>query len=283
MIKKSFFLLLLQFIFLPTIIEAARIDTLRVHSASMNKEIATLIIVPTPASEQDAGAVYPVLYLLHGHGGNESNWLGVRPDLGTLADKYGLYIVCPDAQNSWYWDSPVQLESKYETFISIELPAYIDAHYATVPSRLGRAITGFSMGGHGALWNALRHPEVFGVAGSTSGGVDIRPFSDNWNLKELLGSYEEFPTHWENHTVINLIEGFSEKMCVPTLIIDCGMDDFFLEVNQALHHKLVEKGIRHDFILRPGAHDGAYWANSIEYQLLFFHLFFSSHLPTTKV
>ena len=46
------------------------------------------------------------------------------------------------------------------------------------------------MGGHGALWLAIRHQDIFGAAGSTSGGVDIRPFPDNWDMKKQLGEYK---------------------------------------------------------------------------------------------
>lgn len=58
------------------------------------------------------------------------------------------------------------------------------------------------------------------------------------------------------------------------LIIDCGEQDFFLDVNKALHAKLLERKIDHDFITRPGAHNGKYWNNSIDYQILFFDKFF---------
>lgn len=75
----------------------------------------------------------------------------------------------PDGANSWYWDSPLDPASQFETFVAQELPDWIDARYLTIPSREGRAVTGLSMGGHGALWVALRHKDRFGAAGSTSG------------------------------------------------------------------------------------------------------------------
>ena len=74
---------------------------------------------------------------------------------------------------SWYWNSPVDPKSQYETFISDELIKAIDSKYKTIKNRTGRAITGLSMGGHGALYLAIKHQDVFGAAGSMSGGVDI--------------------------------------------------------------------------------------------------------------
>jgi len=63
----------------------------------------------------------------------------------------------------------------------------------------------------------------------------------------------------------------------PALIIDCGTEDFFFNVNKNLHEQLMYRNIPHDFITRPGSHNWAYWSNAIQYQLLFMHNFFASH------
>ena len=90
-----------------------------------------------------------------------------------------MIIVCPDGGfGSWYWDSPVDAGSQYETYVSNELVTWIDSKYKTIKTRKGRAITGLSMGGQGALYLAFRHQDIFGAAGSMSGGVDIRPFPE---------------------------------------------------------------------------------------------------------
>ena len=102
-----------------------------------------------------------------------------------------MIFVCPDGENSWYWDSPINPSSQFETFVSQELPDWVDAHYPTLPSREGRAVAGLSMGGHGALWTAVRHKDRFGAVGSVSGGVDIRPFPDSWEMKAQLGEERE--------------------------------------------------------------------------------------------
>ena len=100
-----------------------------------------------------------------------------------MADTYGVIIVMPDGGfDSWYYDSPVEPTYRYETFVARELVEYIDSHYRTKAEPSARAIAGLSMGGHGALYLAIRHQNVFGAAGSLSGGVDIRPFPDNWNI-----------------------------------------------------------------------------------------------------
>ena len=247
-------------------LQAAQVDTLLVHSESMNKDIKVLAIRPDKAMR---GKKCPVIYLLHGYSDNHEKWLKVRPDLPEIADCDGIIFVCPDGgYDSWYWDSPVVPENRYETFISKELIAYVDANLSSIPDRSKRAITGLSMGGHGAMWLAIRHLDVFGAVGSTSGGLDIRPFPNNWGMKKYIGERDENLDAWNNHTVINQLDRIKDGDLA--IIIDCGVKDFFLGVNKAVHERLLEQKVNHDFILRPGGHNNTYWNNSIEYQILFF-------------
>ena len=252
---------------------AARVDTVMVRSRSMDKDVKVIYVLPDKALDGHSQAC-PAVYLLHGYGGDAGTWLGVKPELPRIADEKGFVFVCPDGENSWYWDSPLNPSYRYETFVSFELVEYTDSHYKTVAAPRGRAITGLSMGGHGALWNAFRHKDVFGAAGSTSGGVDIRPFPLNWEMDKQLGEFAANKARWDEHTVINQIDKIADGDLA--IIIDCGESDFFLEVNKDLHKRLLGRGIDHDFITRPGSHNGTYWNNSIDYQLLFFEKFFRS-------
>ena len=253
-------------------VQAARVDTVFVKSPSMNKDVKVVYILPDKAVAKNPQAC-PAVYLLHGYGGNARTWIGIRPELPQIADEKGIIFVCPDGKNSWYWDSPKDPSYRYETFISSELVNYTDTHYAAIPEKRGRAITGLSRGGHGKLWNAIRHKDVFGAAGSTSGGVDIRPFPNNWEMKKQLGELTANEAIWNNHTVINQVDKLANGDLA--LIIDCGESDFFLEVNKELHKRLLAYKIDHDFITRPGGHTGTYWNNSIDYQILFFSKFFN--------
>lgn len=249
----------------------AKVDTIMVKSPSMNKNVEVVLILPDAALGMNARSC-PTVYLLHGHSGNARSWIDIKPDLPQIADEKGIIFVCPDGKNSWYWDSPKDPAYRYETFVSKELTSFIDKNYKTVADKKARAITGLSMGGHGALFLAMRHKEIFGAAGSTSGGVDIRPFPNNWGMKKQLGEYAGNKQLWDGHTVVNQLDRIKDGELA--LIFDCGMGDFFLAVNEDLHKRLAGKGIKHDFILRPGTHNSAYWNNSIDYQILFFEKFF---------
>lgn len=250
---------------------SAQTDTIRVHSTVMNKDIKCVVIRPHPAT---AGSTHwPVIYLLHGHSGSYAQWPATAPQLQQDADEMGILFICPDGgYDSWYFDSPIDPSVRYETFMSKELIPYIDSHYPTISDRGHRAITGLSMGGHGALYLAIRHKDLFGAAGATSGGVDFRPFPNNWGLKKDLGDTAAQKANWENNTVVHAVDDLQNGQL--TLIFDCGASDFFLAVNRSLHQKLLDKKIDHDYIERPGGHNGAYWKNSIDYQILFFQKFF---------
>lgn len=274
MMKNKSILAGILLIFVAMGMRAAQVDTVMVESRAMNKGVKVVYVVPDKALGGQAQAC-PVIYLLHGYGGEAKSWITIKPELPRIADEKGIIFVCPDGKNSWYWDSPLNPAYRYETFVSSELIEYTDRHYQTVASRQGRAITGLSMGGHGALWNAFRHKDVFGAAGSTSGGVDIRPFPQNWEMSKQLGEFAANKKRWDEHTVINQIDKIQNGDLA--IIFDCGESDFFLEVNKDLHKRLLGRGIDHDFITRPGVHNNAYWNNSIDYQILFFEKFFSNH------
>ena len=249
---------------------AASVETREIYSEAMKKNISATYV--TPESYGKGTEPYPVVYLLHGYSGDHGQWLEFSP-LETLADRHDVIIACPDGGfSSWYFDSPEDPTFRYETHVAAEVVAFTDTNYRTIKSRRGRAITGLSMGGHGAMLLALRHKDVFGAVGSTSGGVDIRPFPDNWDIKEKLGTIKEHPDRWEALTVINNISLIKNNDLA--IIIDCGVDDFFIEVNRALHKKLLEAEINHDYIERPGEHNREYWHDSIKYQMLFFGEFF---------
>lgn len=254
---------------------AWKVDTLSISSRVMNRDIPNIVVVPEnygTGSESDQEP-YPVLYLLHGAGGTYKSWTEAAPITKELADRYNMIIVCPDGGvTSWYFDSPIDKNMQYESYITEELLKEIDERYNTVKGREGRAITGLSMGGHGAMYLALRHQNIWGAVGSTSGGLDLRPFPNSWNISKRIGEYSENRDIWEESSVVNMIYLLDGKSM--DIIFDCGVDDFFYDANKRVHEKLLQRNIPHDYIERPGGHNAKYWRNAIEYQMLFFNKFF---------
>lgn len=206
--KNRMILLLAVVLWLTSSVSAATVDRIAVRSEAMKKEIPVVVIVPDAAK---SGVRMPVLYLLHGYSGDQETWLNVKPSLPQMADRDSVIVVCPDGENSWYWDSPKDPSSRFETFVARELIDYVDAHYPTRGDRSGRAITGLSMGGHGGLWLSFRHKDTFGAGGSTSGGVDIRPFPENWEMAKQLGEEATNRKTWDDHTVMTQLDSISER------------------------------------------------------------------------
>jgi S-formylglutathione hydrolase FrmB len=249
-----------------TTTHAYRLEENQVRSERMDKDVPVNVITPDAYAE---GVPMPVIYLLHGFSDNYRSW-SQRGVVGSLADRYGIIFVMPDGgYDSWYFDSELTPEYQYETFVSKELVEYIDSRYTTVKGRNGRAITGLSMGGHGALYLGIRHQDTFGSMGAMSGGVDIRPFPNDWGIWKRLGKQDEHPENWEKNTVINMTHLLQPG--AMNIIVDCGTEDFFFEVNCALHEKLLDGKIPHEFYTRPGHHNWDYWMNAIKYQVLYFN------------
>lgn len=246
---------------------AARVDTVAVPSASMGLSVQAVVAVP------DGAGPFATVYLLHGHGGGAKDWpshLDAAGGIGAFADRYGVVIVCPDGgEDSWYLDSPRDPSSRMETFVARELPAWVEARYPVRPEGAARAITGLSMGGHGALLLALRYPERYAAAASMSGGVDLTQFPDRWSIARHVGPYAEDSLAWRAHSVVHLAARV-DTAGLPALLVDCGVDDFFLPANRRLHALLVERGIPHDYAERPGGHTWAYWTRALPYHLAFF-------------
>jgi S-formylglutathione hydrolase FrmB len=263
--KKLNFLLVLIF-FSQIAFSKTQVDTISIFSPKMNKEVKSVVILPENYS---ARRHYPVVYLLHGYSGNYANWVKTVPSIKTLATDYQFILVCPDGgYSSWYFDSPIDSTCQYETFITRDLLTYIDTHYSTIPDRSARAITGLSMGGHGALYIAIRNKELFANAGSMSGGVDLRTSTKLFDIAKRIGSIETNSADWDNRSVVNMVGLLKNNEL--NLIIDCGVSDFFYQINAGLHRRLLALKIDHDYIERPGDHNWEYWTNSIRYQMLFF-------------
>lgn len=251
----------------------AIVDTIEVFSNKMGRSIKNTIVLPAQYTEKrNPTRYFPVLYLLHGAQGSYRDW-PKKADLRSLASQYGVIIVCPDGQDSWYFDSPIDPNFQFETYVAHELRNYVETHYRTINHPKYRAITGLSMGGHGALWLAWRHPDIYGSCGSMEGGVDIYNFPNRWKVNERLGDFESNKEVWREHSVMSLVPTLEAGQ---NIVIDAGKDDIFIEANNNLHEALDKRGIPHDYTVRPGRHSWLFWVNALDYQMLFFYKAFNS-------
>ncbi|MEG1642592.1 MAG: alpha/beta hydrolase-fold protein [Bacteroidales bacterium] len=274
---RKIFLLIAYIILLGSTTAVNAVGVL-IRSNSMSKDIYADVILPKQYVKQPT-TNFPVLYLLHGASDKYDVWRRYIPSIEDLATHYNMIIVSPDAEYSWYLDAPKSPASKYETYISSEIVNYMDANYRTIANRNGRAITGISMGGHGASYIALRHKDTYGTFGAMSGGLDYAESSlsgywNGWNLITLLGnwSYES----WYPYTALAQLDK-PIKDGDYKIILHCGTNDFFINGNRKFVNKLKSKGITYSYTETPGqGHEWRYWVSIIEDQLKFFNNFFGN-------
>jgi endo-1,4-beta-xylanase len=143
------------------------------HSASMNRDVGYCIYLP-PGYEKDKDRRYPVIYELHGAGGNETRSLysGTVLHEGILAGKLPeIIMVFPNGGRSTMYQDSGDGRFMAETMMTQELIPHIDTIYRTIADRKARCIEGFSMGGRGSTNLAMKHPELFGSLFNQSGNV----------------------------------------------------------------------------------------------------------------
>lgn len=234
-----------------------------VPSDAMGAPVKVSLVTPSDRPA-DAWTRFPVVYLLHGAGNTHETYL--QPFLLDAVDRFGFVAVVPDGRLDWWLDSPVLPHVRRETFVVKELVPWVDAHVKTWPVRDRRAIAGHSMGGQGAMRLAMRHTDVFGIAGNVMGGVDICAFPDRGDVTRLLGPYRENKARWEAFSVLAEADRLMPGRLRLFSIV--GTDDFFLKPNQALHARLVARRIAHEYMEVRGETDDmskhsrvfAFWA-----------------------
>lgn len=229
-------------------------DVISIPDEFKKKDHKATIILPD--KYHYSNMKYPVIYLLHGYGGNHSMWSRIVP-LEKYSDSCQIIFVCPDGNfDSWYIDSPIKPDSKYESYIIETVIPFIDKKYRSISETEGRAICGSSMGGHGALTLICRHPNTFCAASSISGILDLTQFPENWNIKRILGDMNNNKQIW----IENSFLGTMINLCVSKkpVLIDCGLSDFALQVNRTAHKKLDSLKVFHYYNERSGNHSAVY-------------------------
>jgi len=263
---RAFWFILLLLVTSPA--WAFHSEVVTIPSAAMHQSFDATVVVPDQYGHGKATDRFPVVYLLHGSGGDYTDWTA-NSHIGKLADRYHVILVMPDGgHESWYIDSPINPQSLYETYVGTEVVAFIDGHFRTIATKQARAITGLSMGGFGALHIALGRPDEFGAAGSISGAVDPRGCEDEPGIDQVFGDPASHADFWNNAAIVENARSFSGAHIALT--IDCGVNDSLVQSNRTLHERLIELGVPHDYAERPGGHTWKYWSNAVQYQVLFF-------------
>jgi S-formylglutathione hydrolase FrmB len=244
-----------------------------------------------PLGYQSSQKRYPVLYLLHGHGGNETDWVKVGK-ADSIANKLmiskaipEMIIVMPDGRNDYYLNT-FDGKFKYEDYFIKELVPFVDSTYRTKPERASRALAGLSMGGYGAALYSLKHADMFSIGAGLSSAIrtdaamvaledslyDSR-FEGKLGLK--LRGQNKVNDYYQKNSILKLMETMPETTLKATRwYFDCGDDDFLIEGSCTLHILMNKRKIPHEFRVRDGAHDWTYWRSALPDVLRFVALSF---------
>ena len=276
--KNTLFSLLILSVFTVFGQEGSVRESLIVKSAILGRDVKYSIYLPADYEKSDRS--YPVLYLLHGSGDNETGWVQfgevnkITDDAVKKGESAPMIIVMPDGGLTGFinnFDNRV----RYEDFFTQEFMPFIEKTYRIRAQKRFRAIAGLSMGGYGTLVLATKHPELFAAAAPLSAGVrtdqemteiDSAYYAQTMGVRNGQGlkGKERLTPHYYQNSVLKLLEnGNAAALKTVRFYIDCGDDDFLYKGNAALHVALSDKKVKHEFRMRDGGHTWTYWRTGI--------------------
>lgn len=224
-------------------------------SESLKQGVSVNILLP----DKTDGEKFKTLWLLHGQSDDHTSWMRYTA-VERYAREYGLAVVMPCADRSWYTDTAYG--AKYFTYITEELPKKMALWFRGYSNaREDNLIMGLSMGGYGALKATLTCPEKYGFCASLSGALDItrknRPYSlEQW--QGIFGFDIQSAAELEG-TKHDLFALAKEGKELPHIYLWCGTEDSLIEVNQRFSAQLSGLGIDHTFQSSEGRHVWKYW------------------------
>ena len=290
---------------LPETADAQRapVETVRFHANAVDREMTYDIILPSgyrDAANRDLQ--YPTLYLLHGYGNGYEGWSRFM-GIPSYAPRYELIIVMPDAGNSYYvnWAEGDSTDA-WEDYITQDVIGHVEANYRAIPQGEARAITGFSMGGYGALTIGLRNPTLFASIGSQSGALEYgrraatrlrardpalapRQYSPErqaqmnrpnpvFDLPGFSSVTDRTPTgqpfatvtQAEAHDPFSLVLQVPREQ-LPLIQLDCGTEDSLIATNKEFANLLMRSEVPFDYVQLSGGHDPVYWVQAYGYAI----------------
>jgi len=261
-------------------------DNLTLPSKILNMERQYAIYLP-PDYESSSRS-YPVLYLLHGGGDDQTGWVQFGEVLN-ITDKAinegkatPMIIIMPDANTTRRgYSNNATGTWLYEDFFFKELVPFVEKKYRIKGEKRFRAIAGLSMGGDGSFTYALHHPEIFSSACPLSAGtgpLTLETARTNVRRMDSTATDAQQESFYNRQSVVALVNAVPDSLKrAVRWYIDCGDDDFLYEGNSLVHIAMRKKEIPHEFRIRNGGHTWTYWRQALPEVLEFvsqaFHQF----------
>ena len=277
---KRFFCFLVFLLAAGVAANAGKIVTDSLYSDILKASVKYNVYLPDGFEE--SGKTYPVVYLLHGLGGNYTDWAKkastklVADELIGSGEAVEMVIIMPNAggadrHNVWngYFNMPGW---NYEDFFFQELIPTAEKKYRAVGDKGHRAVMGLSMGGGGSTVYCQRHPDMFSSCYAMSAWLDYEQgqVGESDQVKDKL--YYVCKSVRE-HSAIDFMdqadEATLEKLRTVKWFIDCGDDDFLVALSFQLHMKMKAKKVKSELRVRNGVHNWEYWHGSLRLALPF--------------
>lgn len=252
-------------------------DELSMTSKILKSERKYAVYLPPDYETSERS--YPVLYLLHGAGDDQTGWVQFGEVLRSTdnAIKDGtatpMIIIMPDANTGKRGYFNQGKDWRYEDFFFEEFMPHVEQKYRIKGEKRYRAVAGLSMGGGGSFMYALHHPELFSSACPLSayvGPLTIADFKERLKRDDVNYSEAEMMAYFKQHNTLELLKTVPvEDVKSVRWYIDCGDDDFLYEGNSLVHIAMKKKEIPHEYRVREGQHNWTYWRESFPVVLEF--------------
>ncbi|NQT61624.1 MAG: prolyl oligopeptidase family serine peptidase [Candidatus Marinimicrobia bacterium] len=240
---------------------------LKTPSIALSDSNRVIVATPSQFDPQQKGG-YPFIVMLHGWSGDETQWED-DSDLQMLCDAYNVLLVLPDGgYDGWWIDSEVSPGRNYDTHIHHEIKIWMVANFNGSMNPMNHGVMGLSMGGFGAISQALRYPDNYAAAASLSGVMDVTRHTENWHLTGALGLYADDPDRWNRNNPLHLAENKAPRQS-PNMLLVCGRDDFTFKENQEMAKMLEDMGYKSVFREESGTHSHTFWKTHVESAIKF--------------
>ncbi len=234
------------------------------YSEILEGDMPYYVYLP-PSYNSKPDARYPVLYMLHGMSGTNTEWLGYGL-LGRARDmmsagQIGEYIIVLPQGDHGYWLDQANGGPAWGTYVARDLVNEVDAKFRTLGDSTHRAVGGLSMGGYGALELGILFPNVFGVVGAHS------PTLHTQDTAPLFFGDEAY---FDAHDPVHLYQEHPEIARTLKIWMDVGSTDNWMPSVSAFQQQLQAAGIPDQWHTSDGGHDGIYWSSHVPDYLQFY-------------
>ena len=243
-------------------------------SVTLGMPVDVNVFIPTPNSDEvlnnkdsayfTQGVRFQVLYLLHGAYGDQTDWFRLT-SIEKYATAHKLAVVMPGAANSFYQD--MFRGGAYLTFLTQELPDFVEKYFPVSRRREDNFTAGLSMGGYGALKAAMTRPDRFSACASLSGAIDLEEIYRETKDGAIDGPFRWYDIFANPETIpgsgadlFAMIEKLKKEGAqIPRIYQTVGTEDFIYPANRKAKERLEELGLDYTYEEYPGIHDWDFW------------------------